>query len=299
MARALPNFIHVGPPRTGTTWLHEVLKRHANLPEPKETRFFDEFYRFGLAWYLQKFSPDTKHSLTGEIYPGYFANPLARQRVLYHIPDCQILCTFREPAARLYSLWRVIRARRLPVDANFETYWRRVLSRGSDLCRYASHLELWQRAFGQRRVLVLFYEDLNSNPQRYLDTVCEFLGIAPIALNDSPVGPSKVHDASRAARLNPISQFAGRAYARLISDAPGILRTLGKNRVITRLLRPLFIQQFDPLEHTQAEEIRTIVLPETERLEELTHRDLSSWKPQSRIQYCESLLLNQTRNESG
>ena len=38
----LPSFFIVGPPRTGTSWLHQVLQPHTCLPRVKETRFFDE-----------------------------------------------------------------------------------------------------------------------------------------------------------------------------------------------------------------------------------------------------------------
>ena len=67
MACRFPDFVHVGPPRTGTTWLHEVLKAHVNLPEPKETRFFDEFYRLGPTWYFEKFGAHPRHSQTGDL----------------------------------------------------------------------------------------------------------------------------------------------------------------------------------------------------------------------------------------
>jgi hypothetical protein len=30
----LPSFFIVGPPRTGTTWLHEILRWHTVLPYP-------------------------------------------------------------------------------------------------------------------------------------------------------------------------------------------------------------------------------------------------------------------------
>src|SRR3954471_18360309 len=42
-ASALPSFFVIGPPRTGTSWLHQVLKDHAVLPRStKETHFFDK-----------------------------------------------------------------------------------------------------------------------------------------------------------------------------------------------------------------------------------------------------------------
>jgi hypothetical protein len=35
----LPSFFVVGPPRTGTSWLHEVLRWHAVLPFPNTSRY--------------------------------------------------------------------------------------------------------------------------------------------------------------------------------------------------------------------------------------------------------------------
>ena len=52
----LPDFIAVGPPRTATTWLHEVLAGHVCLPtDRKETDFFNRFYDRGLDWYANYF----------------------------------------------------------------------------------------------------------------------------------------------------------------------------------------------------------------------------------------------------
>jgi len=217
----------------------------------------------------------------GEFYPGYFANPLARQRIRFHIPDCKILCTFRDPAARLYSTWRIIRARRLAVDASFDRYWRLMVARGSDLCRYAAHLQSWQREFGEERVLALFYEELNSDPQTYLDTVCDFVGIARVRLDDSPIGKAKVHSAWRAARATPLSQLAAKTYARLVEGGNKPLVKLMQNKAVRQVFRRSFVESFEPLSEVSAEEIRFIALSDTEELERITGRDLSSWKPRA------------------
>ena len=45
---SLPSFFVIGPPRTGSSWLHEVLTPHAILPSPsKEMRFFDNHFNRG------------------------------------------------------------------------------------------------------------------------------------------------------------------------------------------------------------------------------------------------------------
>lgn len=49
----LPNFLHIGPDRAGTTWLHRALARHPQVfvPTAKEVLFFDQHWERGLHWY--------------------------------------------------------------------------------------------------------------------------------------------------------------------------------------------------------------------------------------------------------
>ena len=187
-ALRLPTFIHVGPPRTGTTWLHEVTKGHIGLPSKKETGFFDGRYELGIDWYCSLFGEYPADVPGGEFCPSYFSNTVARERIKELIPDCKIIVTFREPAARLYSMYRLNRLSRNPVKDTFKGYWRFPINCGADLCNYATNLKRWQAAFGKQRVLVLFYEDLSANPQTYLDTVCDFIGARRIPLDRSKIG---------------------------------------------------------------------------------------------------------------
>src|SRR5258705_10557350 len=59
--RSLPSFFVIGPPRTGTTWLYEVLRNRALLPGPtKETRFFDTHFNRGMEWNRAHFPSSIK-----------------------------------------------------------------------------------------------------------------------------------------------------------------------------------------------------------------------------------------------
>ena len=70
--------------------------------------------------------------------PTYFSNAVARERIKRHIPDCKIIVTFREPAARLYSLYRLIRSGSRPASDTFDGYWRFQIDCGADLCSYVA-----------------------------------------------------------------------------------------------------------------------------------------------------------------
>ncbi len=115
----LPDFIGVGPGRTGTTWLHEVLKGRVNLPAGiKETDFFTTNYNKGIEWYAHHFRDADRVRPTGEVNP-YFGFPEAAERIALHIPRCKIICSFRNPVERIYSaykLWRHYTLTNDPLD---------------------------------------------------------------------------------------------------------------------------------------------------------------------------------------
>src|ERR1700733_3309125 len=98
----LPSFFVIGPPRTGTTWLHSVLGTRTHLPYPtKETRFFDRHFHRGLDWYRAHFPRTGESSPMGEVAPTYFASSEARQRIVETIPGAKAVCIFRNPVERV------------------------------------------------------------------------------------------------------------------------------------------------------------------------------------------------------
>ena len=106
----LPDFIAVGPPRTGTSWLHRAIAANVGRPRGlKETKYFTENYDKGLDWYSAFFRDYPSDLRIAEICPQYFAFDEARERIRHHIPDCRIICTLRDPVERLYSHWRLVR----------------------------------------------------------------------------------------------------------------------------------------------------------------------------------------------
>jgi hypothetical protein len=276
----LPDFIHVGPPRTGTTWLHEVLTGHVGLPRGiKETHFFDDRFDQGVTWYARHFRDYPADFPIGEIAPTYFSNSLAIDRIRKLIPQCKVICTFREPAERLYSLYRMYRKEGHQIPDSFYGFWQLIVAGGSSPCSYAGQLRQWQRAFGEPNVLTLFYDDLNSDPQGYLDRVCDFVGIARVPLKHSPVGESKVYSTWSEARPNPYSRSIIRAVDWFARHHGAPLVRLGKNTRVRRMIRRLAVTDFEDASQSSFEQLKQILLPEVEALEQLTGRDLSGWKP--------------------
>ena len=272
----LPDFISVGPPRTGTTWLYRALSGRVGLPrDTKETDFFSDHYARGIDWYLDFFRDCEPGLPIGEISPNYFAAPQTPERIASNIPGCHIICTLRDPVDRLYSFYRLMRHNgwtRLTMEEVAESYGPAI-----EAGRYVHHIGRWRELFGAGRVLVLLYDDLETAPQRFLDTFCEFIGIAPIALEDSPLLNKRVNSVTRGPRS---ALLAKRAYklqrwleARHANLAIALLRKAGVWRFSFR-----GGGEFGPLDHELDRRLRERFRPEVEALEAMLGRDLSAWK---------------------
>jgi len=87
VAGSLPDFVIMGAPKCGTTFLYHLLSKHPHV-EPcafKELHYFDLFFEKGTEWYRQCFpSPLLKNgrrTITGEATPAYLSFPEAPERM--------------------------------------------------------------------------------------------------------------------------------------------------------------------------------------------------------------------------
>jgi Sulfotransferase domain len=273
----LPDFIGVGPARTGTTWLHEVLKGHVGLPLVKETQFFKRYYDKGLGWYASHFTQCFPDLPVGEICPSYFNSPEARQRIYEHLPRCKIICSLRDPVDRLYSHYRHIRPLS-GISVDFEQALKETPELLDGSC-YGSHLERWQRSFGKANVLVLFYEDIKADPQAYVNSVCAFIGIPMIDLRNSPTASEKVNmvEGVKAPRSRRLAMASGMVTAWLKSRRLDSLLYIWRRSGISEFCLGGG-EEYGPLSQETQTRLRRYFQPEIEKLEALTHRDLTSWK---------------------
>ena len=272
----LPDFIGVGPPRTGTTWLHEALTGHVGLPSGiKETDFFLWRYNQGLEWYAAHFRDCPPDRPIGEFSASYFAGAETRQRISRHIPHCKIICTLRHPVERTYSHYRKIRA-----GAYFCGNLEECLEKPGSIAkwsRYATHVKAWRNVFGTENVLVLIQDDLKANPQNFLNQACDFIGIARIPLPDPPGQSRKVNAVPNYPRYPRLARAA-----RIVRDG---LQKRGDYAFVNMLKRTglrkwLFSggPLYEPIRPETAARLRDFFLPEVEELEQMLGRDLSQWK---------------------
>jgi ABC-type cobalamin/Fe3+-siderophores transport system ATPase subunit len=272
----LPSFFIIGPPRTGTTWLQNILSQCTWLSHPtKETRFFDKHFDRGLDWYRSHYRRANHGRMIGEVAPTYFSSVEARDRIARLIPDAKVVCTFRNPVDRVVSLYRLKRAYGLIPWSLDEA-----LKRDPELMessRYAAHLQAWKSVLGDSRVLATLHEDMQQDPQAYLDKVTDFLGLARLKLRPRQTrrvlssealteprcyywtrGAILLAEWSRARRLDPLIASAKRWGAMKLFVGGG--------------------PSFPELSQYQQAGLRQLFRPEVEALEAILNRDFSAWK---------------------
>ena len=273
--RRLPDFIAVGPQRTGTTWLHQALAGHVGLPTIKETDFFSNHFAKGLGWYLAYFADCPVERPMGEVDPNYFGDVQARERIAATVPRCKIVVSLRDPTERAWSSYRTMRRDEWARYGFEETVMRNEIIRESS--RYAFHLAAWQRLFGSERVLVMLYEDLEANPQAYLDRICAFIEAPAIKISDTPGADARVNAVTHAPRSPRIARNARNARDWMREHrwhrTLGLLETMG-------VWRWAFSggEEFGQMDAAIEERLRTHFRPEVEALERLIGRDLARWK---------------------
>jgi hypothetical protein len=275
IANQLPVFLVVGPPRTGTSWLHKVLEPHATLPSPsKETRFFDVHFERGLQWYRRRF-PSVRRGPMGEVAPTYFASAEARRNILATIPQVKIIFIFRHPVERALSLYRMKRAYgRLRVSLE-EALQKdpEIISSGL----YWSQLAEWRQLFPEQQLLVMTYDDLIAAPQAFVDQVTSFIGMPAIRLEAAQ--SQRVYSSER--MTLPRSYMATRVATAVADWCKG----RGMDKVVASVrqssLLNMFIGGGDPLpdaNQAAVHKLSEIFRPEVEQLEAMLGRGLESWK---------------------
>lgn len=206
-----PDFLIVGPQRTGTTWLHAHLRYHPEifLAEPKELFFFSRlkpprdprFQSDDLGWYLRFFHDPpwrwvAKNAISlrrqrtlyrpqvrGEATASYAA--LDRdviQEIALLNPDIKAIMMIRDPVDRAWSHAKkdlVRKTKRRVADVSepeFRDFFTDPYQR--QCARYVDNCDNWAAALKPGHLLVSFFEDVQAQPERLLLEVMSFLGVS-------------------------------------------------------------------------------------------------------------------------
>ncbi len=292
-----PDFLIVGAPRAGTTFMFDYLGEHPDVyvPERKEPHFFATDLDSGSyldsltfvrdrAEYLDLFAPARPDQLTGEASTWYLLSKDAARNIHGANPDTRIIAMLRDPVQMLYS----IHGRRFYAGSEDIADFGEALAAEADrragrrmperarnvqalqyrqLGRYSEQLQRYLDRFGREQVHVVVFDDFVADPAASYDEVLAFLGL------DMSFEPDfKVVNAGAARRSQRLQRL-------LLS--PTVIRTA--RTVIPKRARPAMGRTWDrlnsrpaprpPLDPEVAAALRADLQPDIQRLSEMLGRD--------------------------
>lgn len=232
----LPNFLYIGPPKSASTWLYEVLAAHPQVfvPTVKDLYFFDRYYDKGLEWYAAHFAgvdhgAGGAHAV-GELSHDYLYDAKAAARIAADLDAPKLITILRQPMDRTLSEFRFLQRSGLVGEDFAEALQARPEDmRGKSL--YGAALAPYWAAFDPAQIATFVYDDLVTDAGAFANAVYEFLGVS--ALDELAVeGRVNAQSAARSAGL-----------ARLAKLGADGARALGLSGLVGRVKRhPLVLK---------------------------------------------------------
>jgi Sulfotransferase domain len=174
-----PTFLYIGAPKSGSTWIYHALREHPDvfIPPAKDLQFFDYHYDQGENWYLQHFKSAGSATALGELSHDYFLSEKAARRIQATLPGIRLIVCLREPGDFAVSALRWWKTHTRHSGATYcemaqSPEFRRRLA-------YRKNLEAYYSLFPRNRILVVFYEQLKSDPSNFIRRLYQFIGVNP------------------------------------------------------------------------------------------------------------------------
>ena len=220
----LPDFIVAGAPRSGTSWLYALARRHPQIamaePMTPEPKFFlvDELWQLGIDYYSTKWFelPARRPGIRGKEHQLSGIAEVA-ERIHHALPGVKLVFLLRNPVDRAYSNYLWSRQNGLET----ETFERALVleeQRERDLAPrlryarphayfsrglYAEHLGRFYDRFSREQILVLRYEDVRRRPEDIAAAFHRFVGVAEMPALARDLGSVNAARCSQSEPLSP------------------------------------------------------------------------------------------------
>lgn len=291
----LPNFIGIGAPKAGTTWLFKCLQEHPEIfmTPAKETLFFDyPYHESKISEYETYFSNDAGAVAVGEISTNYLTSEQAPERIQRHIPNVRLFVSLRNPLDQIYShYWHLSRQNFHSSDRtrwSFEEALDKYAKPLIEPALYYKHLQRWLQYFDRSQLLIIFYDDICKQPEEVVKKLYFFLGV------DGTFVPESLGQKDFSVRqgASPKSPFLGNVYSMIYEHLnrqiySPLTRLVGNKTAATirdtlkvrQVMQSLFYQKGYPQMNPKTRALlRDRLAQEIQNLAELTGCDLSHWK---------------------
>jgi hypothetical protein len=189
-----PDFIIIGAPKCGTSWLQSVLNQHPNvLMIPDEIEYFSAHDDYPIEWYFDHFAQRIA-AANGQLPSSYVLGeksahycsmtPERIRRVRDLLPDAQLILMTRDPVSRHWA-----HAKRYFEKRRFRDRQRAALvvprkklfdffTRNQSLGEFSKIIANWTSNFPPEQLLIVSQERTLASPRETFDAVLGHIGIA-------------------------------------------------------------------------------------------------------------------------
>lgn len=280
------NFLGIGAPKCGTTWLSQCLSEHPQIfvPSIKEVNFFDQRYKVGnykkgLDWYERFFNkPEAKDKILGEYTTHYMYYPDTHKLIKKHFPNVKLIVTLRKPWEMAYSLFRWKKANFTAAD--MPDSFADVINDDSEFINkamFGKHLKKFYDLFPNENILLILHDEIRSDPDKVLKSVYTFLG------TDPAFKPPSINSS-----VNPAKAPKSILFARLVSQTMNLLhilrldmmsKELQSSKTLSRIYTALnkSVKDYPPLNDRDKEKVFELVKEDMKLLAEFSGKDLTMW----------------------
>ncbi len=302
----VPDFFIAGHPKSGTTALYEMLRRHPQIfmCEEKEPWYFSPELRFRppprkpfaiptLEQYLSLFAAARPGQRAGEASTTYLWSRAAAGLIADAQPDARIIAILREPASFLRSLHLQFVEAHIETEGNLRralaleqdrregrhiarhSYWPQLLQY-SEHVRYVEQLRRYHAVFAPEQVLVLIYDDFRADNEGAVRAVLRFLGVddaAPVEQVDA--NPTQRPRSQAVHQLvHTLTVGRGPVSRGVKSAVTALTPRRARRRLLGALRRNLVYGAPDAVDEELIGELRRRFEPEVVALSAYLNRDL-------------------------
>jgi hypothetical protein len=191
-----PQFVIIGAPKCGTSWLQGALGQHPNIiVVPDEIEYFSSYIgKQPLEWYLDQFEQQIEAQSANKASPYLLGEKSAHYCVMPRegiqtmrdmLPEVRLVLMMREPVSRHwahtkrhFSKARVAEREggdvlSVPRDRLYD-----FMTRSRNLGEYSAMIHDWTAIYPADRLLLVAQEHALSSPRSTFDAVLEHIGLA-------------------------------------------------------------------------------------------------------------------------
>lgn len=177
---SLPTHIYLGARKAASTWIWTQFIEHPEIcvSQKKEIYYFNVHHNKSLNWYANQFTCKDKKCVV-DMTPDYF-NETCLKRIYKKLPNAKFFVCLRNPIQRSFSQWKFARFIKNCNSENFFLTWSQDWNSIRTQGLYDKHLNDFYSYFNNSNILILFYDDIKTNPVLFLEKIYNFLNVKNI-----------------------------------------------------------------------------------------------------------------------